>query len=79
MSLLQRHYGYVPFSWVFGYTAYRIDGRDQFFEPLRPSVWKYLASLPVGLSINRRKPFRFLKEWLKAPWDAIRRRATQGR
>ena len=63
MNLLQRHYGYVPFSWVFGYTAYRMDGRDQFFQPLRPTVWEYFASLPVGLSINRRKPLRFLKDW----------------
>ena len=68
MALLQRHYGYVPFQWIFGYTAYRIDGRDQFFQPLRPSVWKYLASLPVGLWTNRRKPLRFLGEWIAAPF-----------
>jgi glycosyltransferase involved in cell wall biosynthesis len=74
MNLLRRHYGYVPFSWVFGYTAYRIDGRDQFFQPLQPTVWKYLASLPMGLSINRRMPLRFLKDWLLAPWAALRRR-----
>jgi glycosyltransferase involved in cell wall biosynthesis len=79
MGLLQRHYGYVPFQWVFGYTAYRIDGRDQFFEPLKPSVWKYLASLPVGLSINRRRPLRYFGEWLRAPWKAIRARTGQGR
>src|SRR4029077_5645082 len=52
MGLLRRHYGYVPFPWVFGYAAYRIDGRDQFFEPLRPSLWKYLLSLPLGLWYN---------------------------
>lgn len=74
MDLLKRHYGYVPLSWVFGYTAYRIDRRDQFFEPLQPTAWKYLASLPVGLAINRRRPFRFLGEWARAPWNAIRRR-----
>jgi glycosyltransferase involved in cell wall biosynthesis len=68
MSLLQRHYGYVPLQWIFGYTAYRIDGRDQFFQPLQPSIWKYLVSLPVGLLANRRKPFRFLREWITAPW-----------
>jgi len=68
MGLLLRHYGYVPFQWIFGYTAYRIDGRDQFFQPLQPTLWKYLASLPVGLWTNRRKPFRFLGEWIAAPW-----------
>jgi glycosyltransferase involved in cell wall biosynthesis len=74
MALLQRHYGYVPFQWIFGYTAYRMDGRDQFFQPLQPSVWKYLASLPVGLWINRGKPFRFFGEWIAVPWQAWKRR-----
>ncbi len=73
MELLQRHYGYVPFSWVFGYTAYRMDGRDQFFQPLKPTLGKYLASLPTGLRINRRKPLRYFLEWLQAPWSAVLR------
>jgi len=70
MDLLRRHYGYVPFSWIFGYAAFRVDGRDQFFEPLRPSLWKYLLSLPMGLWYNPAKPFRFLLEWVRAPWKA---------
>lgn len=74
MALLLRHYGYVPFQWIFGYTAYRMDGRDQFFQPLKPSVRKYLASLPVGLWTNRRKPLRFLGEWIAAPFRAWKRR-----
>jgi glycosyltransferase involved in cell wall biosynthesis len=73
MALLERHYGYIPLSWVFGYTAFRIDGRDQFFRPMRPSVWKYLASLPVGLWLNRRKPFRFLAEWAGKPLHLLMR------
>ena len=63
MNLLKRHYGYVPLPWIVGYTAYRLDHRDQFFEPLQPSAWKYAMSLPVGLWINRRKPLRFFGEW----------------
>ena len=79
MDLLLRHYGYVPFSWIFGYTAFRIDGRDQFFEPLQPSLAKYFASLPLGLWCNRSKPFRYLGEWLRAPWQAIRNRGAKPR
>jgi len=67
MSLLQRHYGYVPLSWIFGYTTWRRDGRDQFFEPLRPTPRNYLASLPMGLRLNPTKRARFLAEWLAAP------------
>jgi glycosyltransferase involved in cell wall biosynthesis len=73
MDLLRRHYGYVPFSWIFGYAAFRVDGRDQFFEPLRPSLWKYLVSLPLGLWYNPAKPLRFLLEWVSAPWKARKR------
>jgi glycosyltransferase involved in cell wall biosynthesis len=74
IGLLKRHYGYVPFSWVFGYTAYRMDGRDQYFEPLRPSFGKYLASLPMGLRINSARRGRYLAEWLAAPIGALGRR-----
>jgi len=75
MGLLKRHYGYIPLPWIFGYTAYRLDHRDQFFQPLRYNAWKYLASLPVGLWYNRQKPFRFMTEWLvKGGRELVRRR-----
>jgi glycosyltransferase involved in cell wall biosynthesis len=74
MGLLQRHYGYIPLNWILGFTAFRLDGRDQFFEPLRPTLWKYLASLPVGLWKNPRKPLKFLGEWLATPVRAALRR-----
>ena len=77
MRLLVRHYGYVPFPWVFGYTAYRLDQRDQFFQPLRPSLGKYVSSLPMGLSLNRTHRFRFLCEWLAAPWAGLKRRLRE--
>lgn len=76
MEMLERHYGYVPLSWIVGYTAFRIDGRDQFFQPMRPSVWKYLAALPVGLWRNRRSPLRFAAEWagkaVEVGWQRLR-------
>ena len=71
MRLLKQHYGYVPFPWVFGYTAYRMDGRDQFFEPLHPTLANYVASLPAGLRMNPSRPLRFLGEWAGAPWRGI--------
>jgi len=74
MGLLRRHYGYVPFSWVFGHTAFRHDSRDQFFQPVKYSLRNYLASLPAGLRLNPTKRGRFLGDWLAAPFRAIRRR-----
>lgn len=63
IELLRKHYGYVPFRWVHGYCSFLIDGRDQFYEPLQPSLSKYVASLPAGLYYNRRHPLRYLDEW----------------
>jgi glycosyltransferase involved in cell wall biosynthesis len=77
MALLQRHYGYVPLSWVLGYVAFRMDGRDQFFEPLRLSPLKFLISLPAGLRYNRSRPVRYFAEWLLAPFKAVLRRCRR--
>jgi len=74
IGLLQRHYGYVPFSWAFGYTAFRRDGRDQFFQPVQYSLANYLASLPEGLRLNPAKRLRFVKDWMGAPFRELLRR-----
>lgn len=74
MRLLRRHYGYVPFPWVLSYASFRLDGRDQFFEPFRPSLLKYFASLPLGLWYNPAKPFRYFGEWFSAGWSGLLRR-----
>jgi glycosyltransferase involved in cell wall biosynthesis len=63
LKLLESHYGYVPFRPVHAYASYLLDGRDQFFEPLRPSILKYALSLLVGLRYNPGQPFRFTHEW----------------
>ena len=63
LELLQSHYGYVPFRPVHAYASCLLDRRDQFFEPLRPSILKYVVSLLVGLRYNPGRPFRFTREW----------------
>jgi len=65
LCLLQSHYGYVPFQPVHSYASYLVDRRDQFFEPLRPSIFKYALSLFVGLRYNPAHPFRFTREWAR--------------
>jgi glycosyltransferase involved in cell wall biosynthesis len=76
-AILRRHYGYVPFSWIYSYVCHRADGRDQFFEPIEPSIARYVESLPVGLSVNRRAKARYLAEWAKVmSWPGLRRRLS---
>ncbi len=64
-SLLKRHFGYVPFHWIYSRACYLLDKRDQFYEPLRPSILGYCLSLPFGLWHNWRHPIRYLQEWFQ--------------
>jgi len=57
------HFGYTPFQPVYSYCAYRVDKRDQFFEPLRVSIRAYCMALPCGILLNRRSRWRFFREW----------------
>jgi glycosyltransferase involved in cell wall biosynthesis len=62
--VLKRHYGYVPFQWIFARCCYLVDRRDQFFEPLRPSILKFALSLPFGIWHNRTCSARYISEWI---------------
>jgi glycosyltransferase involved in cell wall biosynthesis len=72
-QILRRHYGYVPLRWVLADACHRADGRDQFFEPIRPTLTRYLASLPTGLAVNPGARGRYLAEWLNFPnWRRVK-------
>ena len=75
LSMLKKNCGYAPFAWVYAYACYLVDGRDQFFQPLEPGLFKYALSLPIGLWRNPRRPVRFLREWAAVmSWAGLRRR-----
>jgi len=75
MEVALRHYGYAPFSSVYGYCCALLDRRDGFFEPVPPSLAKYALSWVVGSLRNWRHPFKFWKECLCAGLDAWKRGA----
>lgn len=76
-QILKRDCGYVPFHWIYSYLCLRADARDQFFEPFRPSVSRYLQSLPAGLWTNSGQMGRYAAEWASVmSWGAIRRRLS---
>lgn len=62
-GVLRRHYGYVPFNWVYSYAVWLRDGRDQFYEPLHPSTLAYCLSLPIGFWENRGHFLRYVRDW----------------
>ncbi len=63
IRLLTMHFRYVSYPWVYSYCCYMIDKRDQFFQPLKPSLGKYWLSLLLGSRYNWRQPVRFWAEW----------------
>jgi glycosyltransferase involved in cell wall biosynthesis len=76
-TILRRQYGYIPFSWVYSYLCFLADGRDQFFEPIRPSLPRYAQSLPRGLVLNRGAMGRYFSEWFGVmTWRGLQRRIT---
>jgi glycosyltransferase involved in cell wall biosynthesis len=76
-QVLKRDCGYVPFPWIYAYLCYRADARDQFFEPLQPSILRYLESLPVGLWTNYGRMGRYIADWAGVmSWSALVRRLT---
>ncbi len=75
--VLHQHYGYIPFSWVYSYLCFVADGRDQFFDPIKPSLARYAESLPRGLALNRGAMGRYLAEWSGAmSWGGLQRRLS---
>lgn len=64
LDVLLKRAGYVPYSWLYAFADYRLQGDDQVFEPRRPSRLKVLYALVLGLWVNRRQPIRAFRDWL---------------
>jgi len=63
-SMLQSHYGYVPYEWVQGYASSLIERKDQFFSKPRHTFAAAGLSLALGSWINRRRVAVFFRDWL---------------
>jgi glycosyltransferase involved in cell wall biosynthesis len=71
--------GYAGFGHVYAYACHLVDKRDQFFEPLKPSVVKYLLAVLLGAIFNGLNCGPFLREaaqaanfgWKRRPQDFI--------
>ncbi len=63
IDIVKRHYGYVPYDWVFGYACFLADGRDQVFEATSSSTTKILLSLALGARYNPLHFARYFGDW----------------
>jgi glycosyltransferase involved in cell wall biosynthesis len=63
VRVLRRHFGYVPFQWIYRYCASLLGEKIEFVPSQTPSLGCYCLSLPVGILKNRRRPLRYVSEW----------------
>ncbi|MCE5310924.1 MAG: glycosyltransferase [Acidobacteriales bacterium] len=76
--VLKRHCGYIPLKWIYSYAAWLRDGRDQFYQPMQPSLRVYCRSLPLGFWQNRAHPLRYAREWASAMTvEGVKRRCKE--
>jgi glycosyltransferase involved in cell wall biosynthesis len=59
IELLQRHYGYVPFNWLYGYWHHRLSGQELAAEKPRASLVSACAAIAWGARYNWRSPLRY--------------------
>lgn len=52
ISTVRANTGYASFGHVYAYACHLLDGRDQFFAPLIPSVLKFALAVAIGSVLN---------------------------
>ena len=64
IEVLQRHYGYVPYNWLYGYGHHRLTGQALALEPPRAALSSACFSLALGARYNWRHPLRYCRDIL---------------
>jgi len=62
ISVLQRHYGYVPYNWLYGYGHHHLTGQSLAVDKPRPSLASACYSMAMGARYNWRHPLRFCRD-----------------
>jgi GT2 family glycosyltransferase len=63
VRILRAQFGYVPYSWTYGYANWLLERKDQFFARPRRTRTSVALALPLGLALNVRRPLRFWRDW----------------
>lgn len=63
ITILRRHFGYVPYTWAYAYANWLIERNDQFFAAPRRRRESVGLSLLVGLWLNKMQPLRYVADW----------------
>ena len=72
LDLLEHHYGYVPYNWLYGYTHHRRTREPVALQAPRPAVSSALVSLALGIRYNWRHPVRYFGDVLDTAREGVR-------
>ena len=71
IAVLQRHYGYVPFNWLYGYGHHRLTRQSVVREAPRPALTSACYSLVLGARYNWRHPLRYCHDVVSTTWHRL--------
>jgi glycosyltransferase involved in cell wall biosynthesis len=62
ITVLRRHYGYVPYNWVYGYGHHRLTRQPLAVEKPRASLASACYAVALGARYNWRHPLRYCRD-----------------
>jgi glycosyltransferase involved in cell wall biosynthesis len=71
ISLLRRHYRYVPFNWLYGYCYHRLTSQPVAVDAPRPNFASACYAILLGTRYNWRHPLRYCLDILSTAKEAI--------
>jgi glycosyltransferase involved in cell wall biosynthesis len=71
IQVLQRHYGYVPYNWLYGYVHHRRTGQPLALQRPRPALPSALRSIALGTRYNWRHPLRYCRDILATAKEGL--------
>jgi glycosyltransferase involved in cell wall biosynthesis len=71
IEVLQHHYGYVPYNWLYGYCHYRLTGQPLAIERPRPSALSACLSIAFGVRYNWRYPLRYCRDIISTAKEGL--------
>jgi glycosyltransferase involved in cell wall biosynthesis len=71
MAVLQRHYGYVPYNWIYGYSHHLLTGQPVAAELPDPSLVSAGYSFFLGWRYNWRHPLCYWRDILSTAKECL--------